>query len=458
MDGITRALQCLALSQSVTMALSPPSVAQIYTKTRTKKDSKNTMSPALCIPPPVLRTHHHHHSRIQIPLLRSNITTKPANPIFQNPKQLRSRSRISTVRSCQQNPGESLPSNTRLETLLSAAASLYPVYVTVGGVVAFLKPSTFSWFVERAPDSYSFSLGFIMLSMGLTLEFKDLLNLFMQRPLSILFGCASQYTIMPAFGFVISKLLGLSPSLSVGLILLSCCPGGTASNVVSFVSALQVSTSSNVTLLAQGDVPLSIVMTVCSTLAAVFLTPLLAKVLAGTYIHVVVAPVLLGSYLQSTFPKAVKTALPFAPLLAVLTSSLLACSVFSENVARLKSSMVLTSLSSDISPLVYAQAFLSSEMGMIVLSVLLLHFAGFFVGYIAAALAGFKEPQRRAVSIEVGMQNSSLGVVLAASHFSSAMVAVPPAVSAVIMNIMGSSLGFFWRFVDPSDPQCSSKD
>ncbi|XP_024960320.1 probable sodium/metabolite cotransporter BASS2, chloroplastic [Cynara cardunculus var. scolymus] len=438
------------------MALSPPSVAQIYTKTRTKKDSKNTMSPALCIPPPVLRTHHHHHSRIQIPLLRSNITTKPANPIFQNPKQLRSRSRISTVRSCQQNPGESLPSNTRLETLLSAAASLYPVYVTVGGVVAFLKPSTFSWFVERAPDSYSFSLGFIMLSMGLTLEFKDLLNLFMQRPLSILFGCASQYTIMPAFGFVISKLLGLSPSLSVGLILLSCCPGGTASNVV--------------TLLAQGDVPLSIVMTVCSTLAAVFLTPLLAKVLAGTYIHVdaikisistmqvVVAPVLLGSYLQSTFPKAVKTALPFAPLLAVLTSSLLACSVFSENVARLKSSMVLTSLSSDISPLVYAQAFLSSEMGMIVLSVLLLHFAGFFVGYIAAALAGFKEPQRRAVSIEVGMQNSSLGVVLAASHFSSAMVAVPPAVSAVIMNIMGSSLGFFWRFVDPSDPQCSSKD
>ncbi|XP_076920497.1 putative sodium/metabolite cotransporter BASS1, chloroplastic [Bidens hawaiensis] len=90
-------------------------------------------------------------------------------------------------------------------------------------------------------------------------------------------------------------------------------------------------------------------------------------------------------------------------------------------------------------------------MGMVVLSVLLLHFAGFFVGYIAATLAGFKEPQRRAVSIEVGMQNSSLGVVLAASHFSSAMVSLPPAVSAVIMNIMGSTLGFFWRGVDPSD-------
>ncbi|KAI3702161.1 hypothetical protein L6452_27887 [Arctium lappa] len=295
-----------------------------------------------------------------------------------------------------------------------------------------------------------------MLAMGLTLEFKDLVNLLMQRPLSILFGCAFQYTIMPAFGFVISKLLGLSPSLSVGLILLSCCPGGTASNVVTFI--------------AQGDVTLSIVMTVCSTLAAVLLTPLLTKALAGTYVHVdaikisistmqvVVAPVLLGSYLQCTFPRAVKAVLPFAPLLAVLISSLLACSVFSENVARLKSSMALTSLSSDISPLVYARAFLSSEVGMVVLSVLLLHFAGFFVGYIAAAVAGFKEPQRRAISIEVGMQNSSLGVVLAASHFSSAMVALPPAVSAVIMNIMGSSLGFFWRCVDPSDRQCNSKD
>ena len=145
------------------------------------------MSLALCIPPPTLQTqHHHHHSRIQIPLLRSNITIKPAIPIFQNPKQPLSRSRISTVRSCQQDPLNP-PKNTTLETVLSAAASLYPVYVTVGGLVAFLKPSTFSWFVERAPDSYSFSLGFIMLAMGLTLEIKDLVNLFMQRPLSVSF-------------------------------------------------------------------------------------------------------------------------------------------------------------------------------------------------------------------------------------------------------------------------------
>ncbi|EPS69603.1 hypothetical protein M569_05164, partial [Genlisea aurea] len=319
------------------------------------------------------------------------------------------------------------PSSPEKKNVLATAASLYPVYVTVGGVIALLKPSTYSWFVRLAPASYNLSLGFIMLAMGITLELKELINLFRQRPLSIIFGCIAQYTIMPAFGAIVSKSLGLSPSLSVGLILLSCCPGGTASNVV--------------TLIAQGDLPLSIVMTVCTTLGAVILTPLLCKILAGAYVpvnavnlsistlQVVVTPILVGCYLQSKFPKAVRLFTPFAPLLAVLSSSLLACSVFSENVSRLKAG--------------------SSELGVVVISVMLLHFAGFFVGYASAAAGGFKERQRRAISIEVGMQNSSLGVVLAMSHFTSPAVALPPAMSAVIMNIMGSSLGLLWRHMDP---------
>ncbi|CAL5340759.1 unnamed protein product [Camellia sinensis] len=391
--------------------------------------------------------------------------------------------------------------------MLSTAASLYPVYVTVGGIVACLRPSTFSWFVKRGPTSYSFALGFIMLAMGLTLELREFFSLFLQRPLSvslvhnflvlgyeqILFGFVAQYTIMPSFGWIISKTLGLPPAVSVGLILLACCPGGTASNVrllcagkghapcpslgtMALIPCYTVLGRTQprkliveVTLIAQGDVPLSIVMTVCTTLGAVILTPLLTKILAGTFVpvdavklsistmQVVVAPILLGSYMQSTFPAAVKVVTPFGPLLAVLTSSLLACSVFSENVVRLKSSVVVASVSSEASPLLHARAILSGELGVIILSVLLLHFAGFFVGYISAAISGFREPQRRAISIEVGMQNSSLGVVLATSHFTSPMVALPPALSAVLMNIMGSSLGFFWRYVDPSDSQTSPK-
>ncbi|KMS98137.1 hypothetical protein BVRB_4g095250 isoform A [Beta vulgaris subsp. vulgaris] len=328
---------------------------------------------------------------------------------------------------------------------------LYPVYVCIGGVVACLSPSSFSWFVERAPFSYSLSLGLIMLAMGLTLQLRDLLNLFKQRPFSILVGCVAQYTIMPSLGVFIGKLLGLPPAVSVGLILLSCCPGGTASNVV--------------TLIAHGDVPLSIIMTMCTTIASVLVTPLLTKYLAGTYVpidavklsistlQVVVAPVFLGSFFQSTVPAAVQVVTPYAPLFAVLTSSLLACSVFSENVVRLKTLMPSTSFTSDLAPNLQMQALLSNELGITILSVVLLHSAGFFLGYAYSTIFGFRETQRRAISIEVGMQNSSLGVVLAASHFTSPMVALPAALSAVIMNIMGSSLGFIWKNIKPVNDQ-----
>ncbi|XP_031247754.1 probable sodium/metabolite cotransporter BASS2, chloroplastic [Pistacia vera] len=175
-----------------------------------------------------------------------------------------------------------------------------------------------------------------------------------------------------------------------------------------------------VTLIAQGDVPLSIVMTMCTTLGAVLLTPLLTKILAGTYVpidavklsistlQVVVAPVLLGSYMQSTFPYAAKVLTPFAPLFAVLASSLLACSVFTENVVRLKSSVVAASLASDLSPISSIQSILSGELGVVMLSVVLLHFTGFFVGYLAAAAGGFKEQQRRVISIELILDHSLL--------------------------------------------------
>ncbi|KAK2966101.1 hypothetical protein RJ640_025597 [Escallonia rubra] len=354
------------------------------------------MSLSLCLNPitPFAKTYLNRPLPILRPSEKAAIFTPPCLTTPKKP---------TSIKSAQENSEPNLvtPAKPKWEKVLSTAASLYPLYVTAGGVVACLRPTTFSWFVRRSPNSYSFALGFIMLAMGITLEVKDLVNLFMQRPLSILFGCVAQYTIMPALGMVISKSLGLSPSLSVGLILLACCPGGTASNVV--------------TLIAQGDVPLSIVMTVCTTLGAVLLTPLLTKILVGTYVPVnavklsistlqlVVAPILLGSYIQSTFPEAVKIAMPFAPLLTVLAASLLASR------------------------------------------------------YMSAAFAGFREPQRRAVSIEVGMQNSSLGVVLATSHFTSPMVALPAAMSAVVMNIMGSSLGVFWRYIHPADSESRPK-
>ncbi|XP_056163347.1 sodium/pyruvate cotransporter BASS2, chloroplastic-like isoform X3 [Syzygium oleosum] len=349
-------------------------VAVLVSSAQSNQTGPTTMSlsfrltPTFSPPPP---------SRLRFTLLsRSNLN--PSSIRSPSPSKFTHLSPIRCVNGGSDHVSE-IRARPRWENALSAAASLYPLYVSVGGVVACLKPSAFQWFVQGGPNSYSLSLGLIMLAMGLTLELKDLFSLFLRRPLAILFGCVAQYTIMPALGTLIGRLLGLPPSLSVGLILLACCPGGTASNVV--------------TLIAQGDVPLSIVMTVCTTLGAVLLTPLLTKILAGTYVPV----------------DAIK--------LSIST----------------------------------LQAIVSGELGLVILSVLLLHSAGFFVGYILSAICGFKEPQRRAISIEVGMQNSSLGVVLATSHFTSPLVALPPAMSAVIMNIMGSSLGFIWRYIDPSD-------
>ncbi|PWA34394.1 bile acid:sodium symporter/arsenical resistance protein Acr3 [Artemisia annua] len=140
------------------------------------------MSLAFYLNPITLHTKHHHHNpRIQTHFLKPKI---PCIPIFQTKHSL-PRPRI--LRAHEENSAVSVTeANSRWENVLSSLASLYPVYVTVGGVVACLKPSTFAWFVNKGPASYSYALGFIMLSMGLTLEFKDLVDLFMQRPLSII--------------------------------------------------------------------------------------------------------------------------------------------------------------------------------------------------------------------------------------------------------------------------------
>ncbi|XP_024529403.1 probable sodium/metabolite cotransporter BASS2, chloroplastic isoform X2 [Selaginella moellendorffii] len=318
------------------------------------------------------------------------------------------------------------PSSSRLEEILGVATSLYPVYVVFGGLLALARPQAYSWFVSRSPGSYSFALGAIMLSMGFTLKLSDLADVLRRRPAAIAFGFMAQYVIMPVMGAATSRFLNLSPMLSAGLVLMSCCPGGTASNVVTYI--------------ARGDVPLSIIMTACTTIGAVFATPLLTLSFAGAYIpvdvkglalstlQVVLAPVLLGAWLQGPFPHGVAFIKPFAPLAAVLISSLLASSVFSVNVG------LLSFNDAD-----------SSSLLLVATGVVMVHTVGFLLGYVASKVAGFEEPQSRAISIEVGMQNSSLGVVLANSHFASPLACVPPAVSAVLMNIMGSALAVAWR-------------
>jgi BASS family bile acid:Na+ symporter len=259
-----------------------------------------------------------------------------------------------------------------------------------------------------------------MLGMGITLTVDDF-KAVLKKPRAVAAGLVAQYLIMPLLGWSIARLLQLETALAVGLILVSCCPGGTASNVVAY--------------LARANVALSVLMTMCSTFAAILLTPLLTKWLAGTLVPVdawglflstvkiVLAPLIGGVALNRYAPRFVKGILPVAPLVSVLTITLICASIIGGSAEHLKRSG-----------------------GTLLLAVFLLHVGGFGLGYVFARLLGYGATDCRTVSIEVGMQNSGLGAALAKAHFANlALAPVPCAVSATFHSVIGSILAGWWR-------------
>jgi BASS family bile acid:Na+ symporter len=299
---------------------------------------------------------------------------------------------------------------------LAILTSAFPLWVLAGGVLALFWPELFTWF---SGGYIVAGLAVIMLGMGMTLGVDDFRRVG-AMPRRVLFGLIAQYGIMPLVGWTTARLFRLDPPLAVGLTLVACCPGGTASNVVAY--------------LARANVALSVVMTMVSTFAAVFMTPLLTRALAGAYVEVdalglfrstlevVVVPVLAGVLLNRFAPRAVSASLHVAPLLSVLTIALICSSIIGQSARAIRDS-----------------AF------ELLLSVFVLHAAGFALGYAASRLFGFDEDVARTVSIEVGMQNSGLGVVLARRHFADPLTAVPCAISSVFHSVIGSVLAGIWR-------------
>ncbi|KAK2422742.1 bile acid transporter [Trifolium repens] len=259
-----------------------------------------------------------------------------------------------------------------------------------------------------------------MLGMGMTLGLDDLFGA-LSMPKEVLSGFFLQYSVMPISAFIISKLLNLPSHYAAGLILVGCCPGGTASNIVTY--------------LARGNVALSVIMTAASTLAAVIMTPFLTAKLAGKYVavdatgllmstlQVVLLPVLAGAFLVQYFQPFVKFVSPLMPPMAVATAAMLSGNA----IAQSSSSILMSS-------------------GKVILASCLLHASGFFFGYILARMLRLDVSSSRTISIEVGMQNSALGVVLATKHFGDPLTTVPSAVSSVCHSIFGSILAAIWRF------------
>lgn len=307
------------------------------------------------------------------------------------------------------------PTLVRWSTL---ATNLFPLWVLLAGALALVQPGCFTWF---SGPWIPVGLGVIMLGMGLTLRFDDFRGV-IRMPWAVAVGFAGQYLIMPFLGWALARLFHLDTPLAVGLILVSCCPGGTASNVVTY--------------LAGANVPLSVVMTLCSTVAAVVMTPTLTAALAGQYVPVdawglfrstlivVLVPLLTGLTLHHTVPRLVHAVLPVAPLVSVIFITLICASIIGSSATTLKQSAL-------------------SVVG----AVGLLHLGGFGLGYGLARLCRLGRRDARTVSIEVGMQNSGLGATLAREHFAAfPAAALPCALSATAHSVLGSLLAGYWRW------------
>ncbi|KAK3426897.1 probable sodium/metabolite cotransporter BASS1, chloroplastic [Eucalyptus grandis] len=309
-----------------------------------------------------------------------------------------------------------------IELVGEVISTAFPIWVALGCLLGLVKPSCYDWV---KPKWSVLGIAVTMLGMGMTLSFDDLRGA-LAMPKELISGFLLQYSVMPISAFLVSKLLNLPSHYAAGLILVGCCPGGTASNIVTY--------------LARGNVALSVLMTAASTISAVIMTPFLTAKLAGQYVavdaaglllstlQVVLLPVLAGAFLNQYFQSLVKLVSPLMPPIAVATVAVLCGNAIAQS----------------------SSAILSSGR-QVLLAASLLHASGFFFGYILSRILKLDEASARTVSIEVGMQNSVLGVVLATQHFGNPLTAVPCAVSSVCHSIFGSVLAGFWRRSLPSE-------
>lgn len=297
--------------------------------------------------------------------------------------------------------------------------------MVLGAGLAMWEPATATWF---QPTWIPYFLALIMLSMGLTLTAQDFVRI-LEGPGTVLLGVALQYLVMPLLAFGLARMFKLPIDFVIGLVLVGCCPGGTASNVVCFIARLNVA--------------LSVTLTTFSTLLAVLMTPLLttwlvqsaSESLTGTAVEVntfglliktfqvVILPVTAGIAFNHFFHKQVERIAAYTPFLAVLSIVFIVDSILAAKKEALLESGV-------------------SLLGAVVI----LHFMGFLLGYGLSRMIRTRDQDARTISVEVGMQNSGLATELARSNFAAfGLATVPGAISALTHCILGSLMAGLCR-------------
>jgi BASS family bile acid:Na+ symporter len=269
----------------------------------------------------------------------------------------------------------------------------------------------------------NYLLGVVMFGMGLTLNLNDFKIVF-SRPKDVVIGCLAQFTIMPLLAWGLARLFSLDEDLALGVVLVGCCPGGTASNVITY--------------LAKGDLALSVGMTGVSTLLAPLLTPLLTLALAGKSVNVdvwgmllsilwvVILPIVIGLTVKWLWPRITEKAATYLPALSSIAIATIVAIIIGANASKL-----LTG-------------------GVVIILVVMLHnICGLSLGYLLGRLLRLSEPKKRAISIEVGMQNSGLASSLATIHFATYPLAtIPGAIFSVWHNISGAIVARLYTHYD----------
>ncbi len=307
------------------------------------------------------------------------------------------------------------------QKILQKFTSLFPLWAVLLSAVAYVYPE---YFAPHQGLIVPF-LSLIMLGMGITLSVDSFLAV-LKRPSAVLLGTLMQYTVMPLAAWVVCMVLKLPSDLAAGVILLGCCPGGTASNVISY--------------LAKADVALSIVLTSVSTLIAFLATPFLTWVLIGqtvevdvmgmlvSVVKVVIVPVVLGLAINYFFEKKINAVKDVFPAISAAAIVIIIAVIIGTNSANLGKS----------GPLVLLAVILHNGLGL----------AG---GYGVSKALGFSETEARTIAIEVGMQNSGLSVALAIKHFTAA-AALPGAIFSIWHNLSGAFLAGHWSKQSVSVP------
>ena len=295
-------------------------------------------------------------------------------------------------------------------------------------VLGFMMPENFKWVTGKVAGVSVLSclLGVVMFGMGTTLSVKDFVLVF-KRPKDVFLGACAQFLIMPLLAFGLATLFQLDPALTAGVILVGTCPGGTSSNVITFMS--------------KGDLALSVTMTSVSTVLSPILTPAITYLLIGTKIafdpvgmfisilQIVIVPICLGVAVKTFLPKLAATATDYTPAVSSIAISLIIAGVIGGS----KNAII-------------------ANIGVILLVVVLHNCLGYALGFSIARMVGLSWKKAVALSVEVGMQNSGLAVGLAKAHFTSmAAATVPGAIFSAWHNISGAMLA--WLYINVLNPK-----